>query len=332
LAGAWLRSIVNENRELVMFEFTGDTVDEIFVAALTSVLEHGEAISPRGIETREIFPAAFELRNPRARVLLVEGRYINPAYAIAEALWIISGSEEAWIFEYNSKLKEYANDGILKGAYGPRLRTWAGQIDQLDKARYLLKKDRATRRAIIQLYDPMSVEENHLDIPCTITHHFLIRRGRLHLFTTMRGQDVWLGLPYDIFYNTLLHEFMAGWVGVELGSYYYRADSLHIYSHDISSAKLIRQNASQCHRSMPPLLLDWQNRDAVIAAVLSGHISGDDALAPLAKTLEGYRSWKIGLRSKALDLAASVDGPLGEGTSRWYRHLSSLSVRSSALA
>src|SRR5262249_31300879 len=150
---------------------------------------------------------------------------------------------------YNSKLKQFANDGLLKGAYGPRIRKWNGHIDQLAKARDVLMKDHTSRRAIIQIYDPSSVQEGDLDIPCTITHHFLIRRNRLNLFTTMRGQDVWLGLPYDVFYNTLLQELMADWLGVELGSYYYRADSFHIYSQDIIAAQpILAQTRSDSNR------------------------------------------------------------------------------------
>lgn len=315
-----------------MYQFIGATVDELFLGALHTVISDGAIVSPRGIETREIFPAAFELRNPRARVLLVEGRYINPAFAIAETLWILSGSQDPWIFDYNSRLKQFANDGVLRGAYGPRIRSWGGQMDQLEQALSTLRRDHATRRAIIQLYDPMSVGDNHLDIPCTITHHFLIRDERLHLFTTMRGQDVWLGLPYDVFYNTLLQELMAGWVGVELGSYYYRADSLHVYEHDMSAAQSIAKRNQDREPSMAPIQMDWETRDVQLAAVLSGRIPPDHSFASLAKILDSYRKWTSGSHSSAIDIADSLEGPLGEATRRWYGHLSSRISRSSGVA
>ncbi len=314
-----------------MFHFIGDTIDQLFLAALASVIKDGKVISPRGIETREIFPAAFELSNPRARVLLTAGRYINPAFAVAEALWILSGSQDSWIFDYNSKLRQFANDGILRGAYGPRIRAWAGHIDQLARARDILRKDHSTRRAIIQIYDPESVEEGHLDIPCTITHHFLIRRERLHLFTTMRGQDVWLGLPYDVFYNTILQEVMAGWVGVEIGSYYYRADSFHIYAHDMHSALSLGATTTAHDISMSPIHLDWDRRDEEIAATLHGSLHVNHSLAPLSTTLESYRHWKKGAGSKAIELAESINGPLGEALRRWYDHLSSHTQLSSVV-
>ena len=291
-------------------------------------MAEGQAVSPRAIRTREVFPGSFELRNPRARVLLAHGRYINPAFAIAEALWILSGTHDPWIFDYNSNLKQFANDGILRGAYGPRIRSWAGHIDQLKRARDILMKDRESRRAIVQIYDPASVQEDDLDVPCTITHHFLIRNGCLHLFTTMRGQDVWLGLPYDVFYNTFLQELMAGWLDVDLGSYFYRADSLHIYERDLQNAQSIRIDSPSANAAMSPVRLEWDERDRVILSVLNGCIAADHSLAPLSKILESYRQWRRGSYLTAPHVAALLDGPLGEACRRWYAHLSSRTKQS----
>src|SRR5258705_5750592 len=130
---------------------SGDTIDQLFIKALDTIRDHGKTISPRGIETLEIFPVVFELLNPRSRVLTVQGRQINPAFAVAEALWILSGSNAPWIFSYNSRLERYANKGVLRGAYGPRIRGWAGHLDQLNGVRELLLQDPATRRAVIQI-------------------------------------------------------------------------------------------------------------------------------------------------------------------------------------
>jgi thymidylate synthase len=308
---------------VIVFTFSGDTVDELFLETLDCVISSGAVIAPRGIETREIFPAAFELRNPRARLLRVPGRYINPAFAIAEAFWILSGSQDPWIFDYNSKLKQFANDGILRGAYGPRIRSWAGNIDQLERARQALVNDHSTRRAIIQIYDPASVQDGDLDVPCTVTHHFLIRQERLHLFTNMRGQDIWLGLPYDIFYNTLLQEVMAHWVGVGLGSYFYRADSLHIYSHDLRRAHSISLTDVRSNAPMSAIELNWEHRDAEIAAVLKGTLPLGHNLTPLAQALRSYRDWKSGSFTEAINCAKAIGGPIGEALQLWYAHIGS---------
>jgi hypothetical protein len=53
-------------------------------------------------------------------------------------------------------------------------------------------------------------------VPCTLGYRSFVRDGRLHMYTTMRSQHLWLGLPYDIFATTLLQELLAGWLGVEM--------------------------------------------------------------------------------------------------------------------
>ena len=41
--------------------------------------------------------------------------------------------------------------------------------------------------------------------------------------------DFWLGFPFNIVQFTMLQEIMAGWIGVDVGSYHHLSDSLHIY-------------------------------------------------------------------------------------------------------
>ena len=104
-----------------------DDATGLFVEAATTVAQLGTTVTPRGLPTREIYGAHLCLHRPRARLVSgIPGRVVNPAFAAAEAIWILSGSDEPWIYEYNSRLRKYADDGVLRGAYGPRLRRWAG--------------------------------------------------------------------------------------------------------------------------------------------------------------------------------------------------------------
>ncbi|WP_234401954.1 thymidylate synthase [Thermobifida halotolerans] len=194
-------------------------------------MSEGSLVSPRGSATREVLGAHLHLRDPRRRLVsLPPVRIPNPAFAVAEAVWILSGSDDAWIFDYNRRLTEFADDGVLRGAYGPRLRRWRGAVDQLDRVRRLLLEDPDTRRAVIQLYDPGRDSVLNKDVPCTLGFRFLLRDGRLRMHTTMRSQDLWLGFCYDIFTFSVLHELMAHWVGAELGEYHHQVDSLHLYA------------------------------------------------------------------------------------------------------
>ena len=147
---------------------------------------------------------------------------ISPAFAVAEALWVLSGSGEAWIHEFNSSLAAFIGDGPPHGAYGPRLRAWAG-IDQFERVRRLLLDDPDTRRAVLTIFDPARDLADARDIPCTLGHRLYLRDGSLHTVTSMRSQDVWRGLPYDLFTATLMLELMAGSVGADVGHWHHEA-------------------------------------------------------------------------------------------------------------
>jgi thymidylate synthase len=180
----------------------------------------GRPAAPRQMATLEVLGASLCLTDPRRRLVDVPPvRVLNPAFAAAEAMWILSGSDDPWICQYNRRLAEYADEGRLMGAYGPRLRRWHGMIDQLAQVRALLAGDRDSRRAVIQLFDPATDFRGYKDVPCTLGYRFFLRDGWLHMHTTMRSQDLWLGFCYDIFTATLLQELLAGWLGAGLGEY-----------------------------------------------------------------------------------------------------------------
>ena len=59
-----------------------------------------------------------------------------------------------------------------------------------------------------------------------------IRDGKLEWLQIIRSNDLFLGVPYNFVQFTCLQEIMAGWLGIECGSYHQISDSLHIYERD----------------------------------------------------------------------------------------------------
>lgn len=308
-------------------------MNELFGRAVRAVLDHGEWVSPRGLPTREVLGAHLQLTDPRCRLLdLPPARVLNPAFAVAETVWILSGSDAPWIYGYNERLREFADDGVLRGAYGPRMRRWlAGPspVDQLDEIRRLLSEDPDSRRAVVQLFDPAHDFRGHRDVPCTLSYRFYLRAGRLQMHTTMRSQDLWLGFGYDIFAATVLHELLAGWLGVELGSYHHTVDSLHLYEPNLEQAADL-PGLVTASEVVPLPDLDWADFDRVLADLAAiGANRTPPALAtsgwPEADSvLRSYRAWKLGDREVALRLAETASGPLAQALHRWYAHLSAL--------
>ncbi|RYH39567.1 MAG: hypothetical protein EON54_18795 [Alcaligenaceae bacterium] len=121
----------------------------------------------------------------------------------------------------------------------------------------------------------------HRDIPCTCTMQFVIRNRRLHMLTSMRSNDAWLGLPHDVFAFTMIQELVARSVGVELGEYRHSVGSLHLYERDEKKAIRYLEEGWQLGRPMPPMpqgdpwtsvkaLLDFEN------AIRNGETSAID--------------------------------------------------------
>ena len=294
----------------------------LFLQAADTVVRSGTPVTPRGLRTQEIYGACLCLHQPRARLVAgIPGRVVNPAFAAAEAVWILSGSDEPWIYEYNSNLRKYADDGVLRGAYGPRLRRWGGSVDQLARVVETLRTDPDSRRAVIQLYNPAQDVNTNLDVPCTLGFRFHLRDGKLMMTTTMRSQDVWLGLPYDLFTFTIIQELMAGWLGVEVGDYHHQVDSLHLYEPDLARARELGALPEAHGRQMESLAIDWDEFDRALSAVLDGEKVGHPGWDAFSDVLRAYRLWRGGDIGEGRTVAAETGQVFAPALVDWFGEL-----------
>lgn len=214
--------------------FEASTLDDLIRYAVESISSEGTPITPTKGSCSEIAAATFELTNPRARLSrsATRGRLFS---ALGELCWYLSGSDKtddiAYYIKHYDKLDE---NGSIFGAYGPRLFAFDG-VNQIEYVIQTLRHAQASRRTVIQLFDHQDVSEQHKDIPCTCTLQYMLREGHLSAITYMRSNDVFRGLPHDIFCFTMLQELIARSVGAELGSYHHMVGSLHMYDQDIQS-------------------------------------------------------------------------------------------------
>jgi len=58
------------------------------------------------------------------------------------------------------------------------------------------------------------------------------------------SNDIFLGMPYNIIQFTTLQEILAGWLSLELGTYYQISDSLHVYVHDLDKYSIDHERES----------------------------------------------------------------------------------------
>lgn len=191
--------------------------------------------------SRELHHVALSIENPRQRWVFARQPAINPVFALAEVVWIVSGrNDAAFLTHWNKALPTFSGTATeLHGAYGYRLRNHFG-LDQLTKVTQALSASPFSRQAVLQVWDPRidlpAADGTPVssDIPCNVQSCLKIASGRLEWLQVIRSNDLFLGLPYNLIQWTTLQEILAGWIGVQVGTYNQVSDSLHDYDRDVN--------------------------------------------------------------------------------------------------
>lgn len=223
----------------------GKTVNEAWENAfngLRAIAERGnEASSRDGAVIAEVTDAVFCIEDPTRNIVTSPIRKMPMRYAIGELAWYLSGSNRVTdIKGFSPVWERLSDDGETNNsAYGWRIFNKFG-FDQWDHIKGLLQKDPNSRQAVIHIKDADNRPTK--DTPCTVYLQFLIRDGKLNLSVHMRSNDLWMGVPYDMFSFCFLQMKMAMELGdllyepVGIGQYTHYAGSLHLYSRDYKTA------------------------------------------------------------------------------------------------
>jgi thymidylate synthase len=245
------------SQSLVNQPFSFESLDEIQTWVLSSLLGHGSPVTSRGMPTLELFPASFTLEHPRRRCITNPERRWNFPLAIGEFCWHATGSNDVRFIEYYAPRWKEFTDGIeiIGSCYGHHIFSRKdGQPSQWECLIRLLRAERHSRRAVLQLFEPQTgLDAETKDAACTCSIQFMIRDDRLHAIVYMRSNDAIWGLPYDIFLFTMLQELLALELGTELGSYFHLVGSLHLYKRHFELAKRIVSCESSFPYEMPPM-------------------------------------------------------------------------------
>jgi len=228
-----------------MYIIKGDSFEKVYKKSIISILRDGEEVAPRGSKTFELNPATLVIEDARKLLTMPNERKGNYTFQLAEALWMLRGSNDLEeIAHYNGVWRYFEDEddkGILNGAYGERLRAWNGDIDQFYEVYKKLKQDSYSRQAIMIIFDPERDNKIHesgsysKDIPCTNYFAFTVRNGKLNMTVVMRSNDLHKGTIYDVPNFIIFQHILAGWLEVEVGKYTHVANSFHIYENDIEN-------------------------------------------------------------------------------------------------
>ena len=123
-----------------------------------------------------------------------------------ELKWMLNGDTNTKYLKENgvSIWDLWADDnGDLGPIYGHQMRNFAG----VDQIKYLLEemsKEYRSRRGLISMWNPADLPDMKLP-PCHHSFNLVDINGKLNLALSMRSSDLYLGLPYNMsFYSLLL--------------------------------------------------------------------------------------------------------------------------------
>jgi len=158
-------------------------------------------------------------------------RRLAQRFAAAEWLWMLAGQEAveplaAWL----PALRQYADDGVLRGAYGPRLMSqWSSIGDALTWL--------GSRQAVWTTWQPALLGSGVGDVPCTVGGQFISRHDELNLVVWMRSNDAWRGWPYDVMLWLRVLRLAAATLKLHAGWLMHWATSMHLYERDWDAAR-----------------------------------------------------------------------------------------------
>lgn len=205
-----------------------DTVTDAFERAYNFVSDFGETVVSRIGKTKHVTDITFLVSNPYHNVCLNPQRNLSLRYLVGEIQWYLSGSNKVEdIGKYAKMWYDLSDDGeTVNSAYGYRIFHKFG-FDQLQYCIDKLKKNPYDRQCILHIKEASNKPTK--DTPCTCLLQFTCFNGKLNLHTYMRSNDIWLGLPYDMGFFTVLLQIVAKEVGLPAGLYYHTVGDLHLY-------------------------------------------------------------------------------------------------------
>jgi len=217
---------------------TARSAEEGLYLGLNLLRAEGVHVGSRNGSTIEYpGPVTTVFKRPERRVVFHPARRANPFFHLFESLWMLGGRNDVeYLTQFVKTMVNYSDDGkTFNGAYGHRWRTYFGR-DQLNDIIHQLRwPDPLSRRAVLAMWDGardgVGVSK---DFPCNLSCVFSVRPGRatnhLHMTVFNRSNDIILGLyGANVVHFSILQEYVAGCLGLPMGTYTHVSNSFHAY-------------------------------------------------------------------------------------------------------
>lgn len=218
-----------------MLVIQGRNVNDIFARGVDHLRRYGALSSSRAGEVLVLdTPVMSIYEKPCERVLFDLVRDANPFFHLFESIWMLAGRDDAaflntYVRDFGERFAE--KTGNLHGAYGRRWRFQFNDIDQIEVCVERLRRDQCDRRAVISMWNPeFDLDVEAKDLPCNTHIYPRVVDGRLDLTVMCRSNDIiWGAYGANAVHFSVLQEYMAAGVGVEVGRLYQLSNNWHAY-------------------------------------------------------------------------------------------------------
>jgi thymidylate synthase (methanogen type) len=158
----------------------------------------------------------------------------NATEDITSPIEILSDSKD-WVYPRideiaNSTLTRKHNPGHVY-IYGQRIFNYDFSINQLDKFIIpLLRKDKLSRRALINIWDPkLDSKVFNKEVPSITQVQYIIKDEKIEITAIIRSLNLFFGFPANIYQIFLLQEYVAQRLNKELGKITLFILSAHLF-------------------------------------------------------------------------------------------------------
>lgn len=217
------------------------TFDRVYKTALKHVVVNGVWQDNKRTGSRVLSTHGYSFRWDMKYWPITMVRPMYSKTIAAEVAWMLSGEKSVlWINQYTSIWKDFADEHQkIDTAYGFRWKYRYG-YDQIKNILKKLKEDPTSRQQVLLSWDArVDNVVPATNIPCPYTAVFNIIAGKLNCHLTLRSNDVYLGLPYDVGMYTLLSNAMASDLGVGVGELFYSIAHMHIYENQVQATDYV---------------------------------------------------------------------------------------------
>lgn len=230
-------------------------------------------------------PVTVVFKKPRERVLFWSERDTNPFFNLFEALWMLSSRRDVrFVEQFVKRMRKFSDNGKwFHAAYGYRWRKHFRK-DQLHQIISSLYNDKNTRRNVLGIWDPRAdLGREGVDIPCNLSATFQINNeNELDMVVHNRSNDLIFGNQgANAVHFSILQEFIAASIGVQIGKYWQVSSNLHCYIRDFEKYKELAIHVADPYRTIP--------RDPYVS---SNSLVDDAAVVPTAIIDEDGRMWE----------------------------------------